>query len=478
LSTREYIVGLVGMEAQVGIAWRQKGWNLIAMNSIDMIAAWASGLTLSQIPCPVTDLVKRAFLDTISVSLSGAQLDSARIVARLATDRTGARESSVIGQARKACVLDAALINGTSAHAELFDDNNEPMISHPSAPLVSALLPLGQARGKSGADVLLAYVVGFEVGVTLGRQLNPQLYEAGWHVTRILGNLGATAACSRLLGLDAKRTGAALGIAASMSSGLRQNFGTMTMALHVGLTARDAVHATLLAECGFGADADALDGKYGFFELFGGRKPHALPLGAPFELEASGIIFKPYPSGAPTHAAVDAALALGQAIGGAAERIRKIRCLVHPWNFMTLREGKPKDTLRARVSLRYCVAAALRYGALGSAQFTDACLVDPAVERLMDLVEIEAASDLPNNGIFPAEVHIVLDDNSKLGERREVPPGAPQRPFSQEQADQKFRNCAQGVLSEGQMSPVSAMIATLDKLPAIATLCEALEGQI
>jgi len=448
----------------------------VAMNNLETISTWASSLALKQVPLPAVDLVKRAFLDTISVSLSGAQLDSARIVARLAAG--GPAESSVIGQRRKACTIDAALINGTSAHAELFDDNNEPMISHPSAPLVSALLPLAQARHKSGADVLLAYVVGFEVGVTLGRQLNPQLYEAGWHVTRVLGNLGATAACGRLLDLDARRISAALGIAASMSSGLRQNFGTMTMALHAGLTARDAVHAALLAESGFSSDADALDGKYGFFTLFGGNKPAALPLGAPLELEASGIIFKPYPSGAPTHTAVDAAIALSQAVGGAIERVRKIRCLVHPWNFMTLREGRPHDTLRARVSLRYCVAAALRYGALGSAQFTDACLIDPTVEKLMDLVEIEAAKDLPDNGLFPAEVRLVLDDGSTLGERREVPPGAPQRPFTQAQADQKFRGCAQGVLSESQMRRVGEMINDLDKLPAIATLCEALEGQV
>jgi 2-methylcitrate dehydratase PrpD len=445
------------------------------MNSIDTIAGWASTITLAEVPAPAINLVKRAFLDTISVSLSGAQLDSARIVSRLAGG-TDAAESSVIGQARKAGAIDAALINGTSAHAELFDDNNEPMISHPSAPLVSALLPLGQARAKSGEDVLLAYVVGFEVGVTLGRQLNPRLYEAGWHVTRVLGNLGATAACCRLLGLGAKRTSAALGIAASMSSGLRQNFGTMTMALHVGLTARDAVHATLLAEGGFGADADALEGKYGFFNLFAGKKPAALSFGAPFELEASGIIFKPYPSGAPTHAAVDAALALGQAIRGDTERIRKVRCLVHPWNFMTLREGKPNDTLQARVSLRYCVAAALQYGALGSTQFTGACLVDPGAERLMDLVEIEAANDLPDNGLFPAAVQLVLDDGTTLEERRDVPPGAPLRPLTQEQADQKFRSCAQGILSEIAMRQVSQMIATLDDLPAIATLCEALEG--
>ena len=113
------------------------------------------------------------------------------------------------------------------------------MMAHPSASLVSALLPLAQSRGLSGAEVLLAYVAGFEINVALGRQLNPRLYEAGWHVTRTLGVLGVTAAYCRLLKLGPRPFKAALGIAASVASGLRQNFGTMTMALHAGLTARD-----------------------------------------------------------------------------------------------------------------------------------------------------------------------------------------------------------------------------------------------
>ena len=197
-----------------------------------------------------------------------------RIVTALARELgQGGGPCSVIGHGFKADVLAAALANGTAAHAELFDDNSEPMMSHPSASLVSALLPLGQSRSLSGAEVLLAYVAGFEVNVVLGRQLNPRLYEAGWHVTRTLGVLGVTAACCRLLKLGPLPFRAALGIAASMASGLRQNFGTMTMALHAGLTARDGVHAALLAEKGFLSDGEALDGKYGFFNLFAGAPP-------------------------------------------------------------------------------------------------------------------------------------------------------------------------------------------------------------
>src|SRR5260370_16351449 len=164
-------------------------------------------------------------------------------------------------------------------------------MAHPSASLVSALLPLAQSRGLGGAEVLLAYVAGFEGNVVLGRQLKPRLYRAGWHGTGPLGVLGVTAACCRLLKLGPQSFRAALGIAASMASGLRQNFGTMTMALHAGLSARDAVHAALLAEKGFQSDGAALDGNYGFFHLFAGAKPKALPLGRPFELVQSGIIF-------------------------------------------------------------------------------------------------------------------------------------------------------------------------------------------
>jgi 2-methylcitrate dehydratase PrpD len=351
------------------------------------------------------------------------------------------------------------------------------MMAHPSASLVSALLPLGQSRGLGGAEVLLAYVAGFEVNVVLGRQLNPRLYEAGWHVTRTLGVLGVTAACCRLLKLGPQPFRAALGIAASMASGLRQNFGTMTMALHAGLTARDAVHAALLAEKGFLSDTDALDGRYGFFNLFAGAKPKALPLGRPFELVQSGIIFKPYPSGAPTHAAVHAAISLHGKLGGRLPEVTAIVCHVHPWNFMTLREGVPADTLRARVSLRYCVAAALCFGALGSPQFTDQALADPLVQKFMALIEIRQADDLPDNGLFPAAVEVRLADGHGDTVRCDIPPGAPAMPMSEPEADRKYRGCASVVLDAPAIERTRAMILGIDRLADVGELCVALEGE-
>lgn len=446
-------------------------------NPLQAIAEWATGPSVERLPQAGVALVKRAFLDTIAVTLLGSRLEGPRIVAALELERGGHAQSSVIGMKTRADTVSAALINGTSAHAELFDDNNGPMIAHPSAPLVSALLPLAQQRGSTGKELIEAYAAGFEVNVKLGRMLNPKFYAQGWHVTRVLGVFGATAACCRLLRLDAGRTGAALGIAASMASGIRQNFGTMTMALHVGLTARDALHAAMLAERGFGADPAALHGKYGFFPVYGNQNPALLPLGEPFELLASGIIFKLYPSGGPTLAAVDAAIALRKRLRGDISRVKRITCLVHPWNSMTLREEEPRDPLQAKVNLRYCVAAALRDGELTYRHFSSAGVADVQLADLRRRIEVRTSADLPDNSEFPAEVSVELEDGAMLSERRDAPPGGASLPLTQDQVVAKLRSCAELALQPPAVARIVEQVQRLESLREVESLCVCLEGE-
>lgn len=438
------------------------------------IARWVTGEGPAVLPPAAIALVKRAFLDTIGVTLLGSRMDAARIAAWL--ESTG--PASVFGMGRRADVRAAALINGTSAHADLFDDNNAPMIAHPSAPLVSALLPLAQVSGASGRAIVESYAAGFEVGVKLGRALNPGLYERGWHVTRVLGVIGATAACSRLIRLDENRTARALGIAASMSSGIRQNFGTMTMPLHVGLTARDAVHAVMLAARGFEADAAALEGRYGLFRTFAECVPPVPVMGEPLELLASGIIFKPFPSGAPTLAAVDAAMVIRERLNGHTDLIQHVTCYVHPWNAMTLREDEPRDPLQARVNLRFCVAAALLRGRLSYREFSDDVLADPALQALMRRIKVAISDSLPDSQEFPAEVHVSTTTGDTLVERADVPPGGSTRPFSDAQVAAKFRDCAEHVLSLEAQERVIRDVMNLESLPEPDELCSMLEGPL
>ncbi|MBS7707504.1 MmgE/PrpD family protein [Chelatococcus asaccharovorans] len=441
------------------------------------LADWSSRASIGELPSEAVTLIKRAFLDTIAVTLSGSQLDSSRIVLGLSEDiGAGDPVASIVGRGRKADLLTAALANGTAAHAELFDDNNEPMISHPSAVLVSSLLALGQKHKVSGREILNAYLAGFEINVGLSRQLNPGYYERGWHVTRTLGLIGATASCCRLIGLPPDAVRHALGIAATMASGMRQNFGTMAMALHAGLTARDAIHAALLAGKGFRSDDEALEGRYGYFNLFAGTVPDLPPLGKDYEIVRSGLIFKPYPSGAPTHAAVDAAIELSGKLNGDTGKISKIICHVHPHNFMTLREGVPRDTLRARVNMQYCIAASLRFGRLDSDQFTMAAVEDQEVARLMAITEMRVSDALPDNGFFPAAVDVFLEGETEaLSARYDAPLGSPPRPMSPERMNQKFTRCADGVISSDKAEAAMQFVLALETKSDITALCEMLE---
>lgn len=440
------------------------------------IASWALGGAVRQAPPAARELAARALLDTLAVTLLGSRLSGPRMLASVELARGGSGGASVIGMGRQADLQTAALVNGCSAHADLFDDNSGPMIAHPSAPLFSALLPLAQARNKAGAELLDAYIVGVEVGVALGRALNPGLYERGWHVTEVLGVIGSTVACCRLLSLDERKTVHAIGIAVSMAAGVRQNFGTMTMALHVGRAARDAVHATLLAEAGFEADPRALEGKYGLARTFAAADLQPLALGSPFELVRSGLIFKKYPSGAPTLAAIDASLALRERVGDPA-RISEVQCLVHRWNAMTLREEEPRDMLQAKVNLRFCVACAFVCGEVSWRQFTQATLDDPRIRAFMPRIAIRIGEDLPDSDEFPAEVRIVTTAGLHDAERRDVPSGGSTRPLTEEELRGKFRDCARAVFGDDALVDDAAdRILAVDRLEHVRELCEPLEG--
>ena len=113
------------------------------------------------------------------------------------------------------------------------------MGGHPSAPIVPALFALGEILDCTGRDFIAAYVAGFETETRIGRGVNLHHYEKGWHPTATLGVFGAAAACCHLMGLDRAKTAQALAIAASLASGIKANFGTMTKPLHVGHTARE-----------------------------------------------------------------------------------------------------------------------------------------------------------------------------------------------------------------------------------------------
>ncbi len=436
------------------------------------LAAFAAQLRPSGLPADVREQVRRALLDTVAVMLAGAAEPCARIVARYAAALQARPEATVVGSSLRTAAAEAALVNGTAAHALDYDDVNEAMMGHPSAPLVPAVLAVAERTDASGAEAVTAYAAGFEVQARVGRMLGPAHYARGWHPTATLGTLGAAVAAGRLLGLDERGMAMALGIATSLAAGCRQQFGTMTKPLHAGLAARNGVTAALLAAEGMMADASALEAPLGFARLYseGADPERALRgLGETWTVLDPGIGVKKYPCCDLTHCAVDAALQLRSAHGEAAASARSVEVLVPQGALAPLIHERPSTGLEAKFSMSYCVAAALVDGEVRLATFTDDAVGRQEVRALMERVRLREEARRAGAG-SPFYAEVALD----LGETEarafvDVPRGDARRPLTWEELEGKFRDCA-GALPGHRVERCLRWIAGLDELPRVADL--------
>ena len=323
------------------------------MNTTSMLAEFVAKSRHDDCPEAALEAGRRAILDCLGVMLAGSAEPAARILQQVALAEGGLPLATVVGTGRRTGAVWAALCNGTAAHALDFDDTNFALMGHPSAPVLAAALAAGELATADGRAVLHAFLLGFEVETTLAEVINPAHYEHGWHATCTLGTLGAAAAAARLLGLDAGQTRHALAVAASQSSGLKENFGTMTKPFHAGHAARSGVLSALMAREGWTASEHAIEGPQGFFAVLGAGKRAMEPLGtlgAPWKITTTGVAVKPYPSCACTHSIIDGALELHRVQGVRAEDVEELTVGVCAGVPRILIHSRPRTGLEAKWS--------------------------------------------------------------------------------------------------------------------------------
>ena len=277
------------------------------------LAERVSKVTFDSLPADAVAMAKQGILDTTGVTLAGAYDETTATVTRALRATAAPGPALIFGSDERIDVLNAALINGTASHALDFDDCSNTLGGHPSAPILPALWAI--APGASGTAFITAYAAGVECETRLARALNFHHYEKGWHPTATLGTFGSAAACGHLLRLTIDQLATALALAASMASGIKANFGTMTKPFHVGQTTRNGLLAALLAKEGMTANVGALEHPQGFFAVYNGAgnfNPDRIfeHWGDPYDLADPGIAFKQHPCCGSTHPAVDAMLQL------------------------------------------------------------------------------------------------------------------------------------------------------------------------
>jgi 2-methylcitrate dehydratase PrpD len=416
---------------------------------------------------------RRAVIDTVGVAIAARQDPSFTILAgTLAGSAVG--EATVLPTRERTSAAHAAFLNGTAGHALDYDDVADEIKGHPSVVLVPALLALGEARGASGRRVLEAFAVGFEVSCALAASLPIALhYRQGWHATATVGVLGATAGAARLLGLDVEQTRCALGVAASMAGGSRQNFGTMTKPLHAGLAARDAVLAAQLAAGGFTADPDQLEAPLGFLHLYGVEADPAVALdwlSRADVLRSRGLNVKKYPCCYNTHRTADAVLDLfSKGVQGG--DVRSVRVTIEPGGLEPIIHHRPASGLQGKFSDEYVVAAALLDGEVNLATFTDEAVSRPAHQELLRKVEIVEGETPPFGpptfeGGYAA-VELTREDGSVVQERCDIPRGDARSPLDDAGIEAKFRDCVRFSAGPWDAERLLAGLRTLEQADAV-----------
>jgi 2-methylcitrate dehydratase PrpD len=451
------------------------------MTATARIAEFVVKTSLDDCPATAVPFVRRAALDTLGVMLAGAGEPAARIVRGAIRAEGGLPLCTVIGTTMRTAPTWAALANGVAAHAHDFDDTNFALMGHPSAPLLAATLAGAESEMADGRALVLAYVIGFEVATTLGTALNPAHYTRGWHATSTLGTLGCAAAATRILDLDVDRTRHALGIAASLASGLKENFGSMTKPYHAGHAARNGVWAALLAREGFTASDTALDGRQGFSSAFGGSGvlDGALDgLGRVWHVETSRVAVKPYPSCAATHSAIDALLDLREAHRLAPDDVVGIEVGVHPVTPDVLRYPSPATALERKFSMPFCAASAIAVGRVDLASFEDGEVRNPAVRRLIPRVTMVVDDTVPDSLAERVwtRVTVRLGDGRVLTVPARGARGHPDQPLTDQAMLDKFLACATVVLPRDEAAAVADQIDHLDELPDVRALTSRLAG--
>lgn len=454
------------------------------MGATAAIAAFIANTSTSDFPPDSADKAKKAIADTFAVIIAGAGSEVAEPLRKYLAAAQAPGPVPILGTRMTAAPETAALINGTFGHALDYDDVLSIMPAHPSAVIVAALLASLNGKRVDGRAFIEAYIVGIEIGGNIGMGMTNGHYQRGFHATGTLALFSALGALAKLHRLDIATTQQAFGIASSMASGLRRNFGTMTKPLHSGIAARSALTAFNLVAAGFTAAPDVLEAKAGFFATYGVTASSAditvNGLGKPFVINDPGLALKKFPCCYASHRATDGLLALRAKFSFDAATVDKVICRMPPGGMQVLTYPRPTTGLEGKFSLHYPLAAAVLDGKCALATFTDEAVRRKEIASLY--ARIDAAEDPACRGDDPLfetrssgskgfiEIEVRLRDGRTDTIRVDKAPGSPTRELTWSDLREKFIDCARHSRRVAEVPAIKAFeaIQTLEDVEDIA----------
>ena len=334
-------------------------------------------------------VMELSIADWFAVSIAGQNEPVSEIVRSMVLAEGGAEEASIFGGSVRLPARAAAFANGATAHALDYDDTHFAYIGHPSAAVLPAAFAIAEKTGASGAATLEAATLGVETACRIGAWLGLEHYHHGFHQTATAGTFGATVAACRLMGLNIDETEHALGVAASLASGVKAQFGTMGKPMHAGLAAQNGVKAATLAASGFISCTDALERSQGF-ALTHAAKMHESALdglGEEYLFETVQHKFHACCHG--LHAALEALAEARDEHNVAPQDVAEVTVTIHPQYLDVCNIWEPATGLEAKFSYRLTTALCLYgYKTASLDTYTDEICREPALVALRNRVKV------------------------------------------------------------------------------------------
>ena len=412
------------------------------------LGKFASSVDAAKLPAKTSETVHLLTLDVAGLCIAARRND---YVAGARASMVSVGDATAIGHEGAFGPYDAALINGTAAHGEDYDDTFEGGPVHAGAVIVPAVLAAAEHRGLNGRAVQKGIAVGLEIMCRMSLVSPEAIHKACFHPTAVLGAPAAAAAVAAALGLPADKITHAIAIAGSLASGIIEYLadGSWTKRLHAGSSAQSGIRAALLAEAGFTGPATVLEGKHGFYKAFAPSKvPNFAPLldglGSRWVLDT--IAFKPYACGTMTQPFIDCAIELAHS-GVKADDIISMVCKVGEGTVHRLWEPlaqkhAPPNGYAGKFSTPYCIAAGFIDGKCGFEQFTDARVHDAKLRALAAKVSyvIDPNDEYPRN--FTGHIRAALKDGTVREVHKPHMRGGAHEPLTKDEILTKFRDNA------------------------------------
>lgn len=443
------------------------------------LAEFAASLRYEHLSSAERTSVRRHLLDTLGAALAGSQADPVRIAARVLGQGDSSGALGAPGLGRQWNELAAAYLGGASAHGMELDDGYRAGSVHPGGTVIPALLAAAQAPHVSGERFMTAIAAGYEVTTRIAEAIHPHSRRRGFHNTPIAGVFGAAAAVASLMGLSTERTEHALGLAASSAAGLFAflRAGGHVKRLHAGFAAREGLFAAVMANAGMQGPRGVLEARDGFLQAYCGEPNYQVltadlwPRTAHRPLNITACYIKSYSCCRHIHPALDAVLAMMKESGAAADDIASIEVGTYAIAAEHAHAGWDEaDT--AQLSYPFCVAVAMRFGAVEIAHFGSEALRDTktaaCAAKVRVAVDPECESNYPQ--MRAATVVMRLDDGRSFRKFVDEPIGSARHPLPQALLEAKFHKLATPAVGDRAAVRIVELVSALDRLTSLNEL--------